>query len=89
MNVLNNEDLVKRCYFVISLADSLEDLTNLFDSLSSILSVFLSPCVKDFLNSSSAVLWAAHMKSVFSVLKNFYEISFDLAGESFGYFIFY
>jgi len=77
MNVLNNEHLVKRCYFVISLADSLDDLTNLFDSLSSVLSVILSPSVKDFQNNPSSLLWAAHMKAVFSVLKNFYEISFD------------
>lgn len=51
MSVLNNEHLVKRCYFVISLADSLDDLINLFDSLSSVLSVILSPYVRDFLNN--------------------------------------
>lgn len=74
MNIINNEDLVQKCYFVISFANSIEDLFHILDSLSSVLCVFLSHYIRDFILNPSACEFAKHIKESFPVLKNYYEV---------------
>ncbi|EAS01731.1 tetratricopeptide repeat protein (macronuclear) [Tetrahymena thermophila SB210] len=93
IQIVSNEILVKKCYVILSLSDSVENLHQILDSLSAALSVYLSEYMQEYYHNTSENIypdnWGDKMNQVLDLLKNSYEISFELLGESYAYFIFY
>ncbi|KAL4496440.1 hypothetical protein ABPG72_014670 [Tetrahymena utriculariae] len=93
IQIVSNEILVKKCYVILSLSDSVENLHQILDSLSAALSIYLSEYMQEYYHNTSECIypdnWGDKMNQVLDLLKNSYEISFELLGESYAYFIFY